>query len=293
MNNIYVIDKPAGITSFDVIRKLRKTLQMRRMGHAGTLDPFATGVLLVATGRFTRIADYFHRYDKTYSARFRLGIRTDTDDMTGTVLEHGPLDHVTESEIRSALATMVGTFDQRPPTISAKRVNGKRLYETNRQGLVQEPRLARVTVHEIEIEQIELPDLVVNIRCGSGTYIRSLARDLGEKLGTFGCVKSLRRTRIGPYGSDQAIPLESAEAIRPIAHQQILPDLDALVFRETEMNALRLGNPVFLRNVELTEHQQIRVFSDYCSELLMMARVESVTRAGSRIQPEKLLAVDA
>ena len=172
MNNIYVIDKPAGITSFDVIRKLRKTLKLRRMGHAGTLDPFATGVLLVATGRFTRITDCFHRYDKTYAARFRLGVRTDTDDITGNILEQGPVDHVTESEIRDALATMVGTFDQRPPAISAKRVNGKRLYETNREGLVQQPRRAQVTVHEIEIDKVTLPDLAVWVGTGDATGAR-------------------------------------------------------------------------------------------------------------------------
>ena len=289
-NNIYLLDKPQGITSFDVVQSMRKSLKLKRIGHAGTLDPFATGLLILATGKFTRIADCFHRYDKEYLARIRLGVCTDTDDMTGRIIEEtnpGPLDR---KRIEEVLKPMIGTIQQVPPAISAKRVNGKRLYDMNRAGVRQAPRPAVVTIHGIETMNVNMPHVDLRITCGTGTYVRSIARDLGNTLGIGGAVETLRRVRIGPYHVDGP-DVTVLESPVPIAHQDILPDLDALMLQGSELSQLGMGKSVLLKHVELEENLQVRVFSDYLAELMVLCHVQTVSAAGSRIQPEKVLAV--
>jgi len=291
VNNVYILDKPQGITSFDAVKHMRSRLGIRRVGHAGTLDPFATGLLIVATGRFTRMTDYFHRYEKTYHTRFRLGVRTDTDDMTGRVLAEDAAGEIREEDVRRFLDGCHGEILQVPPAISAKRVNGQRLYDVNRKNIQQEAKPASVMIHEIKVLDMSMPYVDLSITCGSGTYIRSIARDLGEDLGVGGAVETLRRTRIGPYEITDAQSLETSDIV-PLKHVEILPDLDGWTVGLDDLDQLRRGMAVLLKHVQLDDNQLIRVFSHYFRELVMLCRVESVTSVGSRIRPEKVLAVD-
>ncbi len=287
-NQIYLIDKPAGITSFDVVRKVRKAIGVRRVGHAGTLDPFATGLLIVASGPFTRLVDLFHNYPKTYRADFQLGITTDTDDVTGVIQSKKDVSNVRESEIMTALDRFRGKIMQRPPAISAKRVNGKRLYNVNRGSVKIEAKPVEVIVHEIRSIEIELPFVRMEVECGTGTYIRSLARDLGEILGVGGTVKTLRRTEIGPFHLTDACDLEN---VKPIPHLSILPELEAFSLGSEALGELFSGKSVLLRDVFLDEGQKIRVFDNYFRIMRALCRVTAKGSVGCRIQPEKVFAV--
>jgi len=209
-----LIDKPAGITSFDVVAKLRRLTGVKRIGHAGTLDPFATGLLIVGVGReATREMQKLVGLDKTYEATFVLGRSSTTDDVEGEKSEPVSTEHITEEQVKDALKTFVGEIDQVPPTYAAIKVQGKKLYELAREGkptLVQ-PR--RVTIYSIELVSYEqdTPHLCISVKihCSSGTYIRSIARDLGAKLGVGGYVETLRRTSVGPFTLQEAKTLET------------------------------------------------------------------------------------
>jgi len=202
-----LIDKPAGITSFDVVAKLRRLTGVKRIGHAGTLDPFATGLLLVGVGReATREMQNLVGLDKTYEATFVLGICSTTDDVEGEKSKPIPTEHITEQQIDEALKTFEGDINQIPPTYAAIKVQGKKLYELAREGkpTLVEPR--RVTIYSIK-KTSTTPRLSLLIHCSSGTYIRSIARDLGAKLGVGGYVETLRRTSIGPFSIEESLDL--------------------------------------------------------------------------------------
>ncbi len=223
MTGFILIDKPTGITSFDVIARLRRLTGVKRIGHAGTLDPFATGLLIVAIGReATREMSKFVGLDKTYEATFVLGATSTTDDVTGKLSEPISTSHLTEQQVKEVLESFVGELDQVPPTYAAIKVQGKKLYELARAGTptLVEPR--RVTLYSIEnlSEWVPLPagrhgtrgtptsTLHIRIHCSSGTYIRSIARDLGAKLRIGGYVSELRRTSIGLFAISEAFTLE-------------------------------------------------------------------------------------
>ncbi|NOZ13452.1 MAG: tRNA pseudouridine(55) synthase TruB [Acidobacteria bacterium] len=287
-NQIYLIDKADGITSFDVVREVRKTTGIRRVGHAGTLDPFATGLLIVATGSYTRLADYFHRYGKTYLATFRLGVTTDTDDMTGAVLKETAVDGIRETDILGGLERFKGTIVQKPPAISAKQVNGKRLYKMNRNGVKLEAKAVEVVVHDIRNIRVDIPFVTLEVECGTGTYIRSIARDLGEFLGVGAAVKTLCRTGIGPYKLADSCPVEQ---LSPIPHHLILPEIESFSLDVSSIDALVSGRSLLLRGVFLEDGQLIRVFNDYFETLCALCRVTLNGSAGSRIQPEKVFRI--
>lgn len=287
-NQIYLIDKPGGITSFDIVQQVRKAIGIRRVGHAGTLDPFATGLLIVASGPFTRLVDLFHSYPKTYLATFQLGVSTDTDDMTGTVKIEKDTSAIHESDILNALNQFRGEIMQQPPSISAKRVDGKRLYRVNRESVKLEARPVKVMVHEIRAIEVALPYVTMEIECGTGTYIRSIARDLGEILGIGGAVKSLSRTGIGPYHLADACGLTEIE---PIPHLSILPELESFSLGADAIGKLSSGKSVLLRDIFLDEEQRIRIFDDYFKTMRALCRVTTRGNIGSRIQPEKVFGV--
>ena len=220
-----VVDKPAGPTSHDIVDRVRRALAERRVGHTGTLDPFATGVLPVCVGKATRLARFLALGEKVYEATLRLGFATTTDDLTGDPL--GPPRPVPadEAALAAALRALTGTFDQVPPAFSAKRAQGKRLYELAREGLATAPSPSRVTVHGIELLDAAADRLRIEVRCSAGTYIRSLARDLGEALGCGGHVTALRRTRSGSFGLGDAVPADDLDAA---ARERLLPLRDCL-----------------------------------------------------------------
>ncbi len=206
-----LIDKPVDITSHDVIARLRRITGVKRIGHAGTLDPFATGLLLVGVGReATREMQKLVGLDKKYEATFVLGASSTTDDIKGELSEPISTDHLTKEQIREAILSFVGENDQVPPTYAAIKIQGKKLYELARAGnpTLVEPR--HVTIYSIEpvSELSNTSNIAVKIHCSSGTYIRSIARDLGAKLETGGYVETLRRTSIGPFTVEEALKLE-------------------------------------------------------------------------------------
>jgi tRNA pseudouridine55 synthase len=204
-----LVDKPAGLTSHDVVQRVRRALKTRAAGHTGTLDPFATGLLVVLVGRATRLARFVEAQAKTYLATARLGVATDTDDATGAALgEPADVSALTEAEVRAALGGLVGPQRQRPPRYSAKHVGGERSYRLARRGEGVDPAETDVTVHRIEVVSFTPPGVVFRVTASAGTYVRALARDLGERLGVGGHLTALRREAIGALRVEDAVPLE-------------------------------------------------------------------------------------
>lgn len=211
-SGLVVVDKPAGITSHDVVARVRRLAGTKKVGHAGTLDPMATGVLVVGVNRATRLLGHLLLTDKGYDATIRLGLSTSTDDAEGTALEARAVDGVTDEAVRSGLASMVGEIDQVPSAVSAIKIDGKRAYERVRAGEDVQIDPRRVRIESIEVSRIEragqFVDVDVSVHCSSGTYIRAIARDLGAGLGVGGHLTALRRTAVGPFGLAEARTLE-------------------------------------------------------------------------------------
>lgn len=210
MINVY---KEAGFTSHDVVAKLRGICKQKKIGHTGTLDPQAVGVLPVCLGSATKLCDMLTDKDKEYIAELLLGVTTDTQDMEGQILSEKPVT-VTEEEVRTAIMSFVGEYAQVPPMYSALKVNGKKLYELARAGKEVERQARNVTIHEIEILEIALPVVKMRVLCSKGTYIRTLCTDIGERLGCGGAMKHLTRSRVGMFTLDKAMTLSELEALR-------------------------------------------------------------------------------
>ncbi len=216
-----VIDKPGGITSRDAVDRAQRWFPRgTRLGHTGTLDPLATGLLVLAVGDGTRLTEYVQRMEKTYLAGLRLGVRSDTDDFDGTVTPVLGAAVPERAAIENALPRFIGAIDQVPPAYSAAHVAGRRAYDLARRGVDVQLQPRRVHIHALELRAFSHPRLELEVRCGKGTYIRSLARDLGERLGCGACVESLRRTCVGPFEESAALPL-NADADE--ARAQLLP----------------------------------------------------------------------
>lgn len=212
MNGVLPVDKPEGPTSHDVVGRVRRALHTRQVGHTGTLDPFASGLLLVCVGPSTRIAESLTGLPKTYVATMRLGSSTDTDDPTGdTLRESDGWRSVSREQVEAALRTQVGTIEQLPPVYSAKKVAGERMYAAARRGEEIERKPSTVTIHAVRLVSIDLPDVVFEVECGAGTYIRAIARDVGDALGVGGHLRTLRRTRVGPHSVAGAVPLDALD----------------------------------------------------------------------------------
>lgn len=215
MNGVVNIYKEAGFTSHDVVAKLRGILGMKKIGHTGTLDPDAVGVLPVCLGKATKICDMITDWDKTYEAVMLLGTVTDTLDISGQVLSQKDVN-VTTVEIMDVIDSFIGEIQQVPPMYSALKQNGKKLYELARQGIEVERKPRTVTIKSIHINDIDLEDNTVTftVECSKGTYIRSLCDDIGEKLGCGACMKKLTRKRVGMFGIDDSITLDQLEKLR-------------------------------------------------------------------------------
>src|SRR6266851_3161180 len=209
-DGLLVLDKPGGMTSRAALdRALQWFPRGTRMGHTGTLDPLATGVLVLCLGRATRLAEYVQRMSKTYRTSLLLGARSDTDDADGTITPVSGAIAPDAATVRSCLAGFIGTMDQVPPAFSAAKVTGKRAYDLARAGQEVVLQSRPVTIHAIDVLHFAYPHLELEVRCGKGTYIRSLARDLGERLGCGALVGTLRRTRVGPFSVENAVTLET------------------------------------------------------------------------------------
>ena len=244
MTGIVIVDKPAGWTSQDVTARLRRVFGTRRIGHGGTLDPMATGVLPVFVGRATRGVEFFEHADKTYEAVLRLGTVTDTQDSTGTVLEKRPAA-VTEAEFRDILPKFTGKIAQIPPMYSAIKVDGKKLYELARAGKEVERKPREITIFSLALLEFSGETAKIRVHCSKGTYIRTLCHDIGAALGCGACMETLRRTAAGEYTLADSVELDTLlNAERP---EDYLRDVDTL-FRQypavtlTEKQTLRCRN---------------------------------------------------
>lgn len=228
MNGILLVDKPSGWTSNDVVMKLRGMLRERRIGHSGTLDPMATGLLVVFVGRATRAVEFAEADSKSYSARLRLGLVTDTQDITGTVLEERPAT-VSLQELEAVLGNFRGELEQIPPMYSAIKINGRKLYDIARKGGEVERKPRRITVSALELTGRDGDDRLLDIKCSKGTYIRSLCHDIGAALGCGGCMSALRRTSAGAFNVADAYSLEDVQrAVDEGRAEELLLPVDSL-----------------------------------------------------------------
>ncbi len=257
MNGVLLIDKPRGFTSFDVVAKLRSLLKEKKIGHAGTLDPEVTGVLPVFIGSATKAIPLLPDQDKIYRAEVLLGVTTDTEDLTGKILSEQPV-RVTEQEVADALNAFAGDYLQVPPMYSAKKVGGKALYKLARAGQTVERQPVPVKIHEIGLMETLLPEVHFTVRCSKGTYIRTLAADLGTKLGTGAALKRLKRLAHGTFTLEDAYSLTEIETavkqgniasyVRPV--ESLFESEPALTLKAPADRFLRNGNALIPGNFE-------------------------------------------
>ena len=273
MDGILVIRKEKGYTSHDVVAKLRGILHMKKIGHTGTLDPAAEGVLPVALGRGTRLVELLTEKEKTYEAVLRLGVSTDTQDMTGTILSEKPVT-VTEEEVRETVASFVGEQMQVPPMYSAIKINGKKLYELARQGKEVERKARKVTIYEIKVLSIDFSEneFTMEVSCSKGTYIRTLCKDIGEFLGCGAAMKTLVRTRVSEFFLEQALTLGQIEqAVKEGKIQDYLIPIDAMfsdlkdcVVSDEALRLLLNGNCIAKKDTSYQmpkDKEQVRMYS--------------------------------
>ena len=273
MNGIVIVDKPQGWTSQDVTARLRRVYATRRIGHGGTLDPMATGVLPVFVGRATRGVEFFEHAEKTYDTVLLLGRTTDTQDVTGATLAEKPV-HLSPADIDRVLPRFRGDILQVPPMYSALKVNGKKLYELARKGQEVERQPRPITVFELTDLGFDGTRLSLRVRCSKGTYIRTLCQDIGDALGCGGCMEALRRVRAGEYGIEDAVPLE--QLLESETPERYLRGLDtmfahcpAVTLTPNQEKRCRNGNPFSSPLPQGT----YRAYSQ-SGEFLMLAKVE-------------------
>ena len=251
MTGVLVVDKPTGPTSFDVVRRVRRTLGTRRVGHGGTLDPMASGVLPICLGEATKLAQFLLDADKEYETTVCFGVETDTYDATGAVTQRRDTADLTAAAVEGALAAFRGPIRQVPPRYSALKLNGRPLYDYARAGEEIEPAPRTVVIHELELCSWTDPTAVVlRMRCSKGTYVRSLAFDLGRALGTGAHLTALRRTRSGPFRIDEAHPLESVDTAPLIGLSQALAHLPTVRATSDAARSLEQGKRVLWSALE-------------------------------------------
>jgi len=248
MNGFVVIDKPAGVTSHDVVAGIRRVLGIRKIGHAGTLDPLATGVLLVGINEATKLIPFFESHRKDYLATMRLGVETDTLDREGRIIAQ-QTPSVTPDEVAAALKAFVGRITQIPPRYSAVKFQGRPLYAWTRKGIDIEPLSRMVEIYSLEVKRIDLPDVVFRVSCSRGTYIRSICADAGRKLGCGACMTELRRMADGPFTEASALQLHglTPERQRQLIEENLirltdaLPGLPAIEVEASLLSRLKTG----------------------------------------------------
>ncbi len=279
------VDKPAGPTSHDVVARARRALGVRRVGHSGTLDPFATGLLLLCVGPATRLSEYLTDLDKTYEATARLGVRTQTDDPEGDVVDEDEAWRGLErADVESAMEAFRGPIEQVPPVYSAKKVGGEAAHRKARRGETVRLEPSAVVIHALEVTGMELPELRFRVRCSSGTYVRALARDLAAALGTGAHLTALRRTRVGSFAVEDALSLEALDNPSAVARALMTPAraLDHLPRVEvTPEEAGRLGHGQSLEGAGVPEGRPVRVVLD--GELVAVAEAR-----GGALEPRKV-----
>ena len=239
LNGILLVDKPQGITSHDVVDVLRKATGIRRIGHTGTLDPRATGLLVMCLGQATRLSQHFSGLDKTYEGALRLGIITDSHDLDGTIVEERPLpEGLSREQVQAVCHEFLGDIEQIPPMVSAIKIGGRRLYKIAREGGEIERPPRKVRVDQFEVLRWELPEAAIRVSCSSGAYVRTLCHDAGMRLGCGGVLAQLRRTRVGRYAIEDALPLDQYDSAERVAERLISMN-DALHLPVVSVDAIQ------------------------------------------------------
>jgi tRNA pseudouridine55 synthase len=297
LDGVVILDKPAGLVSMRAVEQVKRLARVKRAGHAGTLDPAATGVLPICLGRATRIASLLLGVDKEYVATVRLGLETDTCDLDGQVVRTASVPALTPDDLGPHLDALTGTVRQRPPAFSAVHIDGERAYERARRGEEVEAPEREVIVSELELLGWDPPDLRLRIRCGTGTYVRSLAADLGRRLGCGACLAALRRTRVGALGADRAVTLETladlaregrfGEVVIPPA--QALAHIPSAVLGPSGLARIRHGQAVgqsdLVGPLPAAAPGAVVCLLDEAGELVALAE----TTATASLQPRRVL----
>ncbi len=208
MDGIIVVDKPSGMTSHDVVAIVRRKLRQKRVGHAGTLDPLATGVLIVLVGRSTCLFDKFVGFDKAYSATLQLGLKTHSADIQGQEVSRRPFEDITRERVAASFLKFTGEIEQVPPMVSAVKYKGERLYKLARQGIAVDRPARKVRIDALDLLEFDLPFVKFHLACSKGTYVRQVAEDVGEDLGCGACITEIRRTKVGPFTIDDVVKLD-------------------------------------------------------------------------------------
>ena len=276
MNGILIIDKPAGITSHDVVSRVRRILKTKRVGHTGTLDPFATGVMVILVGQATRLAQFLDKDEKEYEAIVRFGFETDTGDKTGRQKAKSKRQNtVTKDDVVAVLPDFTGSIMQTPPMYSAKKVDGKKLYEHARKGETIERKAVSVNISQLEIlndlneNSLESGtwDLGLRIACSAGTYIRALAEDIGRKVGTGAHLAELRRTRAGKFSIDQSLTLDQLERLEDpssalIYMKEAVSHLPSLVLSDDRVEKTKNGLSTRIDDVKFNDGEAVQLIDE-------------------------------
>lgn len=304
MNGIIIVYKEQKFTSFDVVAKLRGILKQKKIGHTGTLDPDAVGVLPVCLGSATKLCDMLKDRTKEYIADFILGKTTDTQDISGTVLTESPIQ-CTEEEVRSTILRFLGEQDQIPPMYSALKVNGKRLYELAREGREIERKARKITIYDLEVLEIDLPVVKIRVQCSKGTYIRTLCHDIGEKLGCGATMTALERTRSGEFTKDMALTLDQIEKLRDegCIEQHVIPvdrafaEYPQLVIQGALLQKVMNGNVIPIQALQelcsgeererILAGEPVRIYMEETGRQTFLAVYEYVAEKGG-IRPLKM-----
>lgn len=290
LHGVLTIDKRIGLTSHDVVSFVRRMSGQRRVGHSGTLDPFATGVLIVALGQATRLIEYTHSLRKMYEAEITLGATSTTDDITGEITADGSAD-VNQQQIEETLKTFMGTIQQIPPAYAAIKVKGKKLYEYARRGESIDIKPRTITIYSLELLEYQYPKVNIRVGCSTGTYIRALGRDIGAALGTGAYVSALRRTAIGEFDIHDASHLDKLSTgslstlLQPT--ETLVAHLPALTLNDKNVAQLKQGKAVTGDYSALPPHQPIAVFND-SHQLVGIGIYDAMT---SVFSPHKILSL--
>jgi tRNA pseudouridine55 synthase len=245
MEGVLLVNKPVGPSSFNIVKKIRAISKTKRVGHAGTLDPLASGLLVVCLGRYTKLTSFLMNGDKVYETTFRLGETSTTDDGEGDIIFRSAVDHISRHEVEKNLARFVGVIEQMPPQFSAIQVNGRRAYDVARQGQVLHLAPRSIKIFSINLVRFDLPDITLRIHCSKGTYVRSLARDLGEILGVGAYAKSICRLASGSFTLENALNLHEITGDHINQHllvgEKLICDQEKIAINEDECRRIRTG----------------------------------------------------
>lgn len=295
VNRVLVVDKPSGMTSHDVVARVRRSSRQRKVGHTGTLDPAATGILIVLVGKATRLAQFFVDAEKEYRGSMILGVSTDTQDAQGSIVSTSDPGGIGEGEVLAAFARFRGAIEQVPPMVSALKRDGTPLYVLARRGEVVEREARSVEVRELKLLAFDPPRVEFEVACSRGTYVRTLASDVGDALGCGAHLERLRRTRIGRFGLDDALTLEEIERLREgvaeagMSMFEALSTMPVVLVAGGDEETISTGGAIAFDGEGAGEGDLVRVTADG-SELLAVGRVTGGGSGDRRVQPVRVFA---